>query len=47
MTSGTVTLQSEGIRVVVSPATGAQITSLMDSDGHEYLASGFYPRRTT
>jgi galactose mutarotase-like enzyme len=44
MTGNAFTLQSEGIRVVVVPETGAQITSLMDSDGHEYLASGFYPR---
>lgn len=44
MTGGNITLQSDGIRVVVAPEMGAQITSLMDSDGHEYLASGLYPR---
>ncbi len=39
-----ITLQTDEIRVVVVPETGAQITSLMDFNGHEYLASGFSPR---
>lgn len=39
-----ITLQTDAIRIVVVPETGAQITSLMDFNGHEYLASGFSPR---
>jgi hypothetical protein len=39
-----ITLQTAAIRIVVVPETGAQITSLMDFNGHEYLSSGFSPR---
>ena len=44
MTGSVVTIQSESMRVIVIPELGAQITSLMDSDGHEYLSPGLWPR---
>ena len=44
MTGTVISLQSESIRVKVIPELGAQITSLMDSEGHEYLVPGFWPR---
>ncbi len=44
MADDILTLQSEVIRVMVAPKTGAQITSLMDFGGHEYLSSGISQR---